>query len=137
MKIELVNIEHASHTWPQVKDFINVAIEQQSGEKDCTLDEALGHVSSGHWLLFVARQEDLIVGACLVQVFNRSRARVSFVTYAGGHGLSTPTAFEQLCLILTKKFEVTYIECAANATGARLWGRLGFTEKYRILGAQL
>jgi hypothetical protein len=136
MKVDLVNIEYVNQTWPLVSDFINAAIAQQNGDKDYTLDQIMTLVSLGKWLLFVAVRDEVVIGACTVSLFNRPSQRVAFVTYAGGEALSTVTAFDQLCKIL-KKFGATYIEGAANAAGARLWGQLGLTEKYRVLGAPL
>ena len=135
MDISLIKIADVDQVWPFVADFINAAIEQQVGNKDYTLAEVMTLVSSGQWLLFVARREALIVGACTVSCFNRPTGRLAFITYFGGEPLIT-AAFKQLCLTL-KNFGVTNIECAANEAAARLYSRLGFTEKYRILEAQI
>ena len=136
MNISLIKIADVDQVWPFVSDFINAAIEQQVGNKDYTLDEVMNLVSSGQWQLFVARREALIVGACTVSFFDKPTGRLAFITYFGGEPLITSVAFKPICLIL-KKFGVTTVKCAANPAAARLYSRLGFTEKYRILETQI
>ena len=83
-------------------------------------------------LLVSTDDENKIHGAMTVDFINRPNHRVAFVTCAGGRLMSNLDSAANLKLVL-KGFGATSIECAANGSTERLWQRLGFTEKYKIL----
>jgi hypothetical protein len=58
------------------------------------------------------------------------------VTTIGGRLISSLDTFEQLKQLM-KAFGATALEGAARESIARLWGRYGFAEKYRIVGVKL
>ncbi len=137
MKVQHVAVEFVNQAWPLVSDFISSAIEQQTGEKDYTLEQVQTLVSTGQWLLLVAVSEDgAIKGAATVSFTNRPKHRVAFITYIGGRLITNPGTFEQLGAVL-KQFGATAIEGAVNEAVGRLWNQFGFTEKYRIVGVTI
>ena len=136
MNVQHVPIQYVNQTWPTVSEFIQAAIEQQTGGKDYTLEQVQVYVSSGQWVLLVATEDNKIVGAATVNLFNRPNHRVAFITYIGGHLIVSKESFKQMCQVL-KSFGATSIEGAVNDAIARLWQRFGFVEKYKIVEVAL
>ena len=136
MMVQHVPIQYVNQTWPSVVDFIKAAIEQQTGDKDYTLEQVQVYVSSGQWMLLVATEDDKIIGAATVNLFNRPNNRVAFITYIGGRLIVSKESFKQMCQVL-KGFGATSIEGAVNEAVARLWQRFGFIEKYKIVEVAL
>ena len=134
--VQHVPMQYVNQTWPSVVGFIKSAIDQQTGDKDYTLEQVQVYVSSGQWVLLVATEEEKIVGAATVNLFNRPNNRVAFITYIGGHLIVGKESFKQMCQVL-KSFGATSIEGAVNDAVARLWQRFGFVEKYKIVEVAL
>ena len=134
--VQIVPLQYANQTWPSVAEFIKAAIEQQTGDKDYTLEQVQVYVSSGQWALLVATEDEKIIGAATVNLFNRPNHRVAFITYIGGRLIVGKESFEQMCQVL-KSLGATSIEGAVNDAIARLWQRFGFVEKYKIVEVAL
>jgi hypothetical protein len=136
MNVQYVPIHHVNQTWDAVSGFLKTAIEQQTGDKDYTLEQVQVYVSSGQWVLLVATEDEKIVGAATVNLFNRPNNRVAFITYIGGRLIVSKDSFKQMCQIL-QNYGATSIEGAVNDAVARLWQRFGFIEKYKIVEVML
>jgi len=136
MNVQYVPIHHVNQTWGTVSGFLQAAIEQQTGDKDYTLDQVQVCISSGQWALLVAVEDDKIIGAATVNLFNRPNNRVAFITYIGGRLIVSEESFKQMCQVL-KSLGATSIEGAVNDAVARLWRRFGFVEKYKIVEVAL
>jgi hypothetical protein len=134
MIIQRVSVEWVNHTWPLVKGFLEEALEHAKGEY--TIDHIQAFVASGEWTLLVAVEDGTIHGAATMHCFNRPTDRVAFVTTTGGKFILDQDTFAQLQDI-SRAFGATALECAARESMARLLGRFGFDEKYRILGVKL
>ena len=137
MKIQHVPVEYVNQVWPQVENYIKVAVEQQEGPPDYSVDQVRTFVTTGMWMLAVVVDEDgSIAGAMTINFFNRPNDRVAFITYIGGKHIVSKESFDQLCT-LCKSFGATKIEGAVNEAVSRLWRRFGFAEKYRIAGVTI
>jgi hypothetical protein len=136
MKVQHVPVQYVNQTWPAILEFIKAAVEQQAGDKDYTLDQVQVYVTTGQWLLLVATEDEKVIGAATVNMFNRPNHRVAFITYIGGRLIVNKDTFKQMCQVL-KSFGATSIEGAVNDAVARLWQRFGFTEKYKIVEVTL
>jgi len=137
MIIQHVPVEFVNQIWPQVDKFIQVAIEQQDGDKDYSLEHVKTFLITGQWLLLVASTEEKeIKGAATISFSNRPNHRVAFINYIGGRLITNPSTFTQMCEVL-KRYGATSIEGAVNESVARLWRRYGFTEKYSIVGVTI
>lgn len=134
--VQHVPIQYVNQTWPSVSEFIKAAIEQQTGDKDYTLEQVQAYVTGGQWVLLVATEDDKIIGAATVNLFNRPNHRVAFITYIGGRLIVSKESFKQMCQVL-QNFGATSIEGAVNDAVARLWQRFGFVEKYKIVEVAL
>lgn len=136
MNVQHVPIQYVNQTWGVVAGFIQAAIEQQTGDRDYTLDQVQAYVTGGQWVLLVATEDEKIIGAATVNLFNRPNHRVAFITYIGGRLIVSKDSFGQMCQVL-KSFGATSIEGAVNDAVARLWQRFGFVEKYKIVEVAL
>jgi hypothetical protein len=136
MKVQHVPTHYVNQTWPTVLEFLQAAIEQQTGDKDYTLEQVQVYVTSGQWMLLVATEDEKVIGAATVNLFNRPNHRVAFITYIGGRLIVSKESFKQMCQVL-QSFGATSIEGAVNDAVARLWQRFGFVEKYKIVEVAL
>jgi hypothetical protein len=134
MKVEHVPLEWVTRTWEGVKDYIASAVE--FGKGDYTIDQIRGYASQGHWDMLIAVDGGVIHGVATMHVYNRPNDRVALVTTAGGKMISNEDTFSQVKSYAASR-GATVIECAARDSASRLFKRLGFEEKYRILGVKL
>jgi hypothetical protein len=134
MNVHVVDAGHVHKIWPLVEGYIASALEHSKG--DYTVESAKTLIATGQWMLLVAADETGIHGAATLYMFNRPHDRVAFVTAIGGKLIGNAETFEQLKQILAN-FGATTIEGAARESIARLWRRLGFQEKYKIVEVKL
>lgn len=134
MNVHAVDIGHVHRLWPLVESYIAAALEHAKG--DYTVEQAKTLVVTGQWMLVVATDEQGVQGAATVNMFNRPDDRVAFVTAIGGKLIGNAETFEQFKRLLAN-FGATYVEGAARESIARLWRRIGFEEKYRIVGVKI
>ncbi len=134
MNVHAVDIGHIHRLWPAVESFIASALEHSKGEY--TVDQVKTLVVTGQWMLVVAVDDAGVQGAATVSMFNRPNDRVAFVTAIGGRLVGDADTFGKLKVLLAG-YGATYIEGAARESIARLWRRIGFEEKYRIVGVKI
>lgn len=134
MKLQHVPLEWVPAVWPKVEDFLIAALEYAKGDYDIEHVRVL--VSTGQWMLLVAVDGEKIHGAATMHCFNRAVDRVAFVTTTGGKFILDPDMISQLH-DTARALGATALECAARESMTRLLGRLGFEEKYRIVGVKL
>lgn len=134
MNVHVVDVGHVHRLWPLVEPYIASALEHAKG--DYTLESAKTLVSTGQWMLVVAADDQGIHGAATIHMFNRPHDRVAFVTAIGGKLIGNQETFNTFKLVLAG-FGATIIEGAARESIARLWRRIGFEEKYRIVGVKI
>ena len=91
MKVQHVPIQYVNQTWSSVFGFLQAAIEQQTGDKDYTLDQVQAYVTGGQWVLLVAVEDDKIIGAATIPCFC-TRSQVSVLSSEST--LSTPSSFK-------------------------------------------
>lgn len=129
LRLSVVPIAAVPARWGEVKGHIGAAL---SFSDDYTLEQVQLLLSSGQWMLLVAEDETGVRGAAAVEFFNRTAHRIAFVVAAGGKMLANQNVIEQAKQIF-RQYGATKIECAARESAARLWSRIGYTEKYRIM----
>jgi hypothetical protein len=134
IEVQRVPLEWVPRTWPLVAPFISDGVAFAAD--GLTEDEVRVHVFDGRWVLFVAVEHGTIRGACAVELFNRGRDRVAFVTTIGGKFISGRDVFARFSEQL-RSLGATALEGAARESVARLWARCGFVEKHRIVGVAL
>lgn len=134
MQIQHVPLEWVPRTWPMVESYIAAALEHAKGDYDVSHLQAM--VSGGQALLIVAVKDGVIVGAAVVDIFNRPTSRVAFIMAVGGKLIINEDSLAQLKALLSS-MGVTVIEGAGRESVFRLLTRLGFTDKYRIFEVKL
>jgi N-acyl-L-homoserine lactone synthetase len=87
-------------------------------------------------MLVVAEEDGAVTGAAAVQFFNRPTSRIAFVSAFGGKGVTSEIVFAQLKDIC-RHYGATHIEGAVRESVARMLQRIGWAEKYRIVGVAL
>ncbi len=128
--LKLVHKNFVSQTWNLVSGFIGDALDYSD---DYSLDQVKVYLTSGQWQLVVAL-DDLgkIKGCCTVSFLNYPNDRVAFITTIGGKFISDKEIYREFTELL-KTQGATKVQGAARESIARLWRRLGFTEKYVIV----
>ena len=134
ISIQLVPLSLIHQTWPMVEKFIEDSLAW--GEDDYTLDQAKQNLADGKWMLVIAVEKQVVIGASAVHVYNMPNDRVAFVIAMGGKLITTPDMYEQFCALL-KSFGVTKIRGVSRESAARLWQRFGFRERYILVEADL
>lgn len=130
-----VPLEYTVIIWPHVEHFIEQSLQHSCGE--LTAADARVYVTQGHWvLLSVYNEDNNVVGALVVQFFNRVRDRVAFIVAMGGKTILSPETFDQFASILMRN-GATCVEGGVRKSVARLLHRYGFTHKYSIVGRSL
>jgi len=133
--IRHVPVQYVNQAWPLVEQYLAEAV--QYGGDDYTLDQVRVYIATGQWLLVVAADESgAVKGAATVSFSNYPNDRVAFVTFIGGRLISNQETFKQFKDLL-KANGATKIQGAAREAIARLWGRYGFEERYRIVETKI
>jgi hypothetical protein len=134
ISIQLVPLSLIHQTWPMVEDFIEDSLAW--GEDDYTLDQAKQNLTDGKWMLVVAVEDQVVIGASAVHVYNMPNDRVAFVVAMGGKLITGSETYKQFCDLL-KSFGATKIQGVARESAARLYKRFGFKERYILVEAKL
>jgi hypothetical protein len=132
--LKLVHKNFVSQSWNLVSGFIGDALNYSD---DYLLDQVKVYLTNGQWQLIVAL-DDLgkIKGCCTVSFLNYPNDRVAFITTIGGKFISDKEIYKEFTELL-KTQGATKVQGAARESIARLWRRLGFTEKYVIVENKL
>jgi len=131
LQLRPVEPQFIAQAWPMVEKYIADAL--QYGGDDYTLDQVKVYLAGNQWVLLVAVDEEGVIhGAATVSFINYPNDRIAFITFIGGHLVSSKESVAQLKAIL-KGFGATKIQGAARESIARLWRRFGFEERYRIV----
>jgi len=136
MKIQPVALEHVHLVWDAIAPYIKVSLDG-GGTYEYTLDQVKMRISDGAWQVLVAVDDsNVIQGAAAIHFFNRPDARVGYINMMGGKLITGNEEFEQLKSFMVSN-GATCIEASARESAARLFGRYGLKEKYRVIGVKL
>ena len=131
----IVPVDKVGVVWPLVLPFITVSLEKS--DSIFNLDKVCELVVSGLWKLVIAYDEDNIIhGAAVVQIIPTPKDVVGFVTCIGGRLVSDKQTFENFKEILRKE-GITEIQGTVRPSIQRLWKRLGFSDKYTVVGVSI
>ena len=130
MELKVVPAERVPQIWSEVEGFLVDALQYSKG--DYRVDHVQTYLSAGTWMLVIVTEGEFIHGAIAVQFFNRPTQRVAFVVAVGGYMISKQSEVDALKHIC-KAHGATVMEGAARESAARLWSRVGLTEKYKIM----
>ncbi|NBW11241.1 MAG: hypothetical protein EBR82_24740 [Caulobacteraceae bacterium] len=132
MKAQHVPQTHIHFVWPDVKEYIENALNYCGGEYTAEQLKVLLVRGEQH-LLVAVDKNNKINGCATVQFIDYPNFRVAFITSIGGRLISTPDTFEEL--INWCKFNgATKIQGAARESIERLWKKLfKFERRYAIV----
>jgi hypothetical protein len=112
-------------------------IEAGLSNSDISFEQARVFLSNGSWHLLVALDEEQnIAGAYTLALANEPNDRVATIVTAGGRGLASQGAFDQVCHV-AKSLGATKIQALATESGARLYKRAGLVEKAILMEKKL
>lgn len=119
--IQTVDTKYIHQTWPLVEKYIAESIDKglDGGSSDYSVDNVLGYVSSGQWVLVVAVEDSNVIGAMTMSFINYPLNRVAFVTATGGKFIINKDTFEQLKTI-AKYHGATKIQAMARPAMVKL-----------------
>jgi len=132
--VQHVPLDLVAQVWPQAKEFVAMGLKHASTH---TIEHAEVYLATGSWILLVAVVDDnSIIGAYVVALQNEPAARSAFIVSAGGVGLASAEAFDQVKAI-TKRMGATKIQVLARESAARLYKRVGLEEKATLMEIKL
>jgi len=133
MKILRIPPDQIAQRWQEIAPFIEDSLAHSGG--DFTIDQVKVYVSSGQWLTLGVFEEKML-GVIAVQFTNMPNDRVAFITAIGGKNITNSDNFNQFQAIL-KAHGATKIQGGVRESVARLWRRLGFSQRYILVEHKL
>jgi hypothetical protein len=132
MIIQHVHPDLVPQVLPAVRSHIEKGLEFTDS---CNVDHACAYLTTGAWTLLVAVDEG-IKGAYVLSFSNTPTERTALIVSAAGAGLASQDAFDQV-KALAKQLGATQIQVLARDSAARLYKRVGLTEKATLMEIKL
>lgn len=134
LKVQHVEVEYVPQLFGRVENFIAAGLDHTD---DCNVDQVKVMLANGAWkLLVVTDEENEIRGAYVMALNNGMNDRTAMLVSAAGKGLASQDAFDQVCE-LAKMFGATRIQALARESAARLYKRVGLTDKVTLMEKRL
>lgn len=112
-------------------------IEAGLAHSDVNYEQARVYLTNGSWVLLIAlNEQEQLLGAYTLTFTNTPSDRVAIIASAGGRGLASQSAFDQVCEI-AKNFGATKIQALARESAARLYARVGLVERASLMEKKL
>lgn len=122
---------------PQVLPVVRSHIERGLEFTDsCNVDHACAYLVTGAWMLLVAVVDDKVEGAYVLSFSNTPTDRTALIVSAAGAGLASQNAFDQVKTI-AREHGATQVQVLARESAARLYKRVGLTEKATLMEIKL
>lgn len=134
MKIQHVPVDLVAQVWPQAREFVANGLKHATA---CNISHAEVFLSNGSWILLVAVNDNNdICGAYVLNIQNELANRTAMIVSAGGTGLASQEAFDQVKNIAFN-MGATKIQVLARESAARLYKRVGLEEKATLMEIKL
>jgi hypothetical protein len=133
MNVQRVPINLVPQVLPVVRPHIERGLEFTDS---CNVDHACAYLVTGAWTLLVAVVDDVIQGAYVLSFSNTPTDRTGLIVSAAGAGLASQDAFDQVKAIAREQ-GATQIQVLARESAARLYKRVGLTEKATLMEIKL
>ena len=133
MNIQRVPINFVPQVLPSVRSHIQRGLEFTDS---CSVDHACAYLVTGAWTLLVAVVDEEIQGAYVLSFSNTPTDRTALIVSAAGAGLASQDAFDQVKEIAREQ-GATQIQVLARESAARLYKRVGLTEKATLMEIKL
>lgn len=135
MNVFPLNVAYLHQHWEEIEKYLQSALDL-GGVEEFTLDQMKVYIVNGNWTLFVVEENKKLCGAVVVAFANYPNDRIAFVTAIGGKFISSKETSDKFKTLL-KNMGATKIQGAARESVARLWKRIGFTNKQILVEYKL
>lgn len=129
------NVAYLHQHWEEIEKFLKPALDL-SGVEEFNIDQLKMFISSGQWTLIAVEEDSKLCGAVVVSFSNYPNDRIAFVTAIGGKFISSRETADKFKALL-KAMGATKIQGGARESVARLWKRIGFTNKQILVECKL
>lgn len=130
MNLQLIQSTHVDQFWDIAKPMLEAAIAKNHGE--ATIDQLKMQVSSKAAHLVLSETDGIFSGAAVIEFEQQPNIRIAHISYLGGKGIITDEAAMQLgewC----KSMGASELRAFCGESQARLFGRVGYQEIYRVM----
>jgi hypothetical protein len=134
LEVRQIGLKCIPKFFPLVKDLIDAGLQDTD---DCTADDAKEYLEQGIWQLCIAfSSENEIKGVYVTTINPSPTGKIAIIISAAGSGLASQEVFSQLCEVF-KGLGATKVRALAKESAARLYKRVGFTEKAILVEKKL
>lgn len=134
MSLVAIDRRYIDQAWPFVVDMLKPAVECNHGE--ATLEQVRSQIAYGDASLLVWQEDQTPTGAAVVEFVQHPNMRVAHISYIGGRSIVRQDVFNQVkewC----RSQGASEVRALCDEAHARLFGRTGFTEIYRLVKVTL
>lgn len=133
MMIQFVHPDLVPRLMPEVSEMIASGLAHTDS---CTLEHAQVHLANGNWTLLVAVEDEKIKGIYVLSFYNEPTERIALIVSAAGRGLTSKEASDQV-FEYARSRGATKMQVLARESAARLYKRVGLTEKATLMEIKL
>lgn len=135
-KIEHIKADKLDALWPQCSGFIQAGLAMGEGEID--LSQVRQSIVLGNAELVVGFSQDhTVLGAMVIQFVNFANFRVANVLSIGGSSIVASKAHWEQVKAWLKQSGASKVQGFCQPAQARLWRRMGFTQRYAVVRTEL
>jgi hypothetical protein len=129
MHLEVIKPDEVKLVLNSVEPLIEAAL---SDTDTITPDQTIEKLHSGEFTLVMVFGDSGFLGAYVLSFSDESNGHICMIVCAGGRGLASQEAFDNLCEYAKQK-GASRIMALAKKSAARLYERVGFKEKTSIM----
>jgi hypothetical protein len=135
-KIEHIKADKLDALWPQCSGFIQAGLALGEGEID--LSQVRQLIVLGNAELIAGYSHDnAVLGAMVIQFINFANFRVANVLSIGGSSIVASSVHWAQIKTWLKQSGASKVQGFCKPAQARLWRRIGFTQRYAVVRAEL
>ena len=135
MNVFQLNPDYIHLHWEEIAKYLQPALDLSEVE-EFNLDQMKVFIVTKQWTLFVVEENAKICGAVVVCFANYPNDLIAYVTAIGGKFISSKETSNKFKELL-KSMGATKIQGGARESVARLWKRIGFTNKQILVECKL
>lgn len=133
--VHIVAPEQVHMLWPDVVDFISASAATATG--DCTPDQTRMMLAKGIQTMFIAMENEAIIGAMVVELSTQPNRRAMVITALGGRGIVDMDLFSQVEQWGRANGATTAVAWACDAQARLYKQKAGFDTVRHIVEKQL
>lgn len=135
MRVIQIPKESVNQKWDEIKSWFSET--ERLTEQEFSIEQLKRFAETGQVILAVFQEDSgNIVGAFTIAFRDELNGRVAYLTMIGGRSVATKATFEEFKRFL-RSFGANKIMGSASPAIARLWRRLGLTQKYVVVGSNI